>query len=192
MRASPTPKPTNPFARFLDTPEPADLGPGPRAGVRPKDELHRELDPLLANTILGQEHQHLIRALILLWHDHLDFAHRLAQDVPGPDGAFVHGIIHRREPDYSNAGYWFRRVGTHPALGTLARAATAFAKGQEARTLVSALVRANDWDPQAFINACAQAQANANPAQQELLRHIQRIESQVLLDFFVSGQAVTA
>ena len=58
-----------------------------------------------------------------LWHDakdDWDEAHRIAQDVSGPDGAWVHAYLHRKEGDLSNARYWYRQAGkseTTQALG---------------------------------------------------------------------------
>src|SRR6185295_3750711 len=100
----------------MTTPEPPGLGPGPRAGVQPVAALNRTLHSIFAHTDSSKETVELVKALVLLWHDHLDAAHNIAQAVEGPDGAFVHGIMHRREPDYGNAKYWFRRVGKHPAF----------------------------------------------------------------------------
>ena len=40
------------------------------------------------------------------WHD----AHDLCQDVPDPDGAWIHAHLHREEGDLGNAGYWYRRA----------------------------------------------------------------------------------
>jgi len=42
--------------------------------------------------------------------DDLDRAHTLCQDVPGPLGSAWHAIVHRREPDFWNANYWWRRA----------------------------------------------------------------------------------
>jgi hypothetical protein len=55
----------------------------------------------------------LAPALQALWHDgHGDWnaAHEVAQDVPDPDGAWVHAYLHRKEGDASNAAYWYRRA----------------------------------------------------------------------------------
>ena len=38
-----------------------------------------------------------------------DEAHRMAQDVGGTDGAWVHAYLHRKEGDLANARYWYRR-----------------------------------------------------------------------------------
>ena len=49
-----------------------------------------------------------------LWHDakgDWDQAHRIAQDVTGADGAWVHAYLHRKEGDLSNARYWYRQAG---------------------------------------------------------------------------------
>jgi len=52
--------------------------------------------------------------LAALWHDgkgEWHKAHELAQDVPDPDGAWVHAFLHRKEGDAANAAYWYRRAG---------------------------------------------------------------------------------
>jgi hypothetical protein len=36
--------------------------------------------------------------------------HAIAQEIPGPDAAWVHAYLHRREGDQWNAGYWYRRA----------------------------------------------------------------------------------
>lgn len=59
-------------------------------------------------------------ALLALWWDgkgDWQKAHEIAQDVPGPDGAWVHAYLHRKEGDAENAGYWYRRAGRAAAEG---------------------------------------------------------------------------
>lgn len=64
----------------------------------------------------------LARPLVALWHDAAgdwDAAHTAAQVDEGPDAAWVHGYLHRKEGDVGNAGYWYRRAGRPmPAPGT--------------------------------------------------------------------------
>src|SRR5436189_4088681 len=97
--------------KLLDTPELPELGPGPRRQVQPEAALNHAVEKLVGAAKLSQEKEQIVRALILLWHDHLEAAHVIAQEIENADGAFVHGIMHRREPDYGNAAYWFRRMG---------------------------------------------------------------------------------
>jgi hypothetical protein len=62
--------------------------------------------------------------LLALWHDargNWDAAHGVAQDVSGPDGAWVHAYLHRKEGDEGNAGYWYRQAGRPHARVTLDR-----------------------------------------------------------------------
>jgi hypothetical protein len=59
-------------------------------------------------------------ALLALWWDargDWNRAHELAQDVAGPDGAWVHAYLHRQDGDLENAGYWYRRAGRSVATG---------------------------------------------------------------------------
>jgi hypothetical protein len=46
-------------------------------------------------------------------------AHDCAQADPGSAGAAVHAYLHRKEPDLSNARYWYNRAGRPPATGSL-------------------------------------------------------------------------
>ncbi len=55
----------------------------------------------------------LAPVLVALWRDgkgDWSGAHEVAQDVPDPDGAWVHAYLHRKEGDASNAAYWYRRA----------------------------------------------------------------------------------
>jgi hypothetical protein len=156
------------FDKLLATPEPPELGPGPRPGVLSEAELDRNLEGLVTPLRIPGNKKQLVRALVLLWHDHLETAHGIAQDIDDADGAFVHGIMHRREPDYGNAKYWFRRVGTHAIFPELAKRASAL--------LAPA--------PFGFVDACQQAaKPSAEAEQVKLLREVQRVETEVLLEY---------
>lgn len=51
----------------------------------------------------------------------LEASHEISQSDHSPEGSFWHGIMHRREGDFGNAKYWFRRVGRHEVLDQLVR-----------------------------------------------------------------------
>src|SRR5215831_12714697 len=62
-------------------------------------------------------------AVRALWHDakgDWETAHRVAQDIDNPDGAWVHAYLHRKEGDAGNAAYWYRRAGRPVATVSLA------------------------------------------------------------------------
>ena len=169
--------------KLLLTPEPAELGPGPRSGVQPKEMLESRLGEILAKETRSDEAD-LVRALVLLWHDHLEASHAISQGIEGADGAFVHGIMHRREPDYGNAAYWFRRVGRHGAFPELARRATEVLQREEAPDLRAKLIQKGEWDPFGFVDACDNATRAGGENQRKVLRKIQNTEFEVLLAWF--------
>lgn len=48
-----------------------------------------------------------------LWHaahNGWDDAHKLVQNEPGAEAAWVHAYLHRVEGDLDNAGYWYRKA----------------------------------------------------------------------------------
>ena len=58
-----------------------------------------------------------LRALWHAAHGHWDHAHRLVQDDPSSDCAWIHAYLHRVEGDIGNAHYWYRQAGKSPATG---------------------------------------------------------------------------
>jgi hypothetical protein len=49
-----------------------------------------------------------------LWHDakgNWEEAHRLIQDLPDKNAAWIHAYLHRKEGDIWNADYWYRNAG---------------------------------------------------------------------------------
>ncbi|MGH9315471.1 MAG: hypothetical protein ACRD1S_20000 [Vicinamibacterales bacterium] len=69
-----------------------------------------------------------------LWHErrgNWDRAHQIAQEIAGPEGAWVHAYLHRREGDQSNAAYWYRQAGKPIMRGNL---------DEEWRAMVEALL----------------------------------------------------
>ena len=47
-------------------------------------------------------------------------AHEIFQEAQSSEGSYWHGMLHRREGDFSNALYWIRRAGPIPALSGIA------------------------------------------------------------------------
>ncbi len=121
--------------------------------------------------------------MILLWHDHHDAAHGVVQDMETAEASYVHAILHRREPDYDNAKYWFRRVGRHVCYGSLAARAAVLLDAPKFLALRTKLLPRGAWDAFAFVDECAAG------GEEETLRAIQAAEFQVLLDFLAGGAA---
>jgi hypothetical protein len=146
------------------------------------------LDEALNQAGLTGARAELVRATVLLWHDHLDAAHAIVQDDETKDGSYIHAILHRREPDYGNAKYWFRRVGQHRCFAELAKRSSAFLKARGDAGLEQRLLPRRQWDAFAFVDACeAAAGRPTDAAGSALLRDIQRLEFELLLDH-LSGE----
>ena len=165
----------------METPELAALGPGPRVQRQFIPDLEESLSAIFATGKQSAKQQVLIRALILLWHDHLDEAHELAQEVTTADGSLIHGIMHRREPDYANAKYWFRNAGQHPAYELIGPLAEAIPSSPSERALHDRFNRDETWDPFAFVDCC-QEEAESPSGHEAFLRRIQKAEFLAVLE----------
>jgi hypothetical protein len=51
-----------------------------------------------------------LRSLLLLQAGEFERSHSIVQEMTGLEAAYIHGMIHRVEGDYSNAKYWFRQA----------------------------------------------------------------------------------
>jgi hypothetical protein len=80
------------------------------------------LDEFRASLSLAAAPPDLTPGLRALWTDgrgDWEGAHRIAQDIDGPTGAWIHAYLHRKEGDLGNAGYWYRQAGRPVAAGAL-------------------------------------------------------------------------
>lgn len=139
---------------WFQPPDPPCLGPAVRPGVLTAAELRQKFDRHAPFILLPQETRLLLEATLLLWHDQLEPAHRLVQDLQSADAAYLHGIVHRREPDFWNAKYWFRRAGRARVLPAITEAAKTKTRGMDPGDWASRLVLNGQWNPEAFVDLC--------------------------------------
>lgn len=55
----------------------------------------------------------ITNSLAAMWYDgkgDWEQAHHIAQDIPTPEGSWVHAYLHRKEGDNWNANYWYNRA----------------------------------------------------------------------------------
>lgn len=162
----------------------------PLGAGSPNTKLHTKLKDLTLERVFGdgkirdQDMTKCCLAGLWLYHDFLDESHTLSQEIHSASGSYWHGIMHRREPDYANAKYWFQRVGNHPIFDSLAADAKEIAKGDSGDAAKS-LNRQNSWDAFAFVDLCERA---AGSPSEMLCRRIQQREWELLFDYCY-GQA---
>lgn len=169
------------IADLIQAADLCELGPGaPNRNVA--DRL-RQLDQqaVCGAAIVDADMAACFISGLWLLHNFLDESHTISQDIHTSTGSYWHGIMHRREPDYPNSKYWFRRAGEHPIFPALCVAAGEFAAAAECDQTTSFLAKQADWDPYRFVDACEAARPGSGDEQ--LCRNIAQLEWQILFDY---------
>lgn len=122
------------------------------------------LEQLLGSSSIKREYGELLRAVLYLWNDDLDKAHRIAQSHNSSTSQYIHGVMHRREPDYGNSAYWFRRVGDHPNFSLLKK-------------------EFPEWEPLDFLDWCEEAEGGGSSRDLSWLLRVQLRELELLFEF---------
>ena len=133
------------------------------------------------NSVTDDDMADCCRSAIWLRHDFLDASHTISQQVETADGSYWHGIMHRREPDFSNSKYWFRRVGDHEISPQLARSAGAIIGAAPENGLTHEFTGV-DWDPFHFVDLCERYQ-HGPEVENRLCRQIALAEWEILFDY---------
>jgi hypothetical protein len=114
-------------------------------GERPDDRAVALCEQAVADDAIAD--RPALIAGLWLYVDQLDRSHAVSQSLNTPTGSFWHGIMHRREGDFSNAHYWFKRTGSHPAYSHILVAGGSGASG----------TAVGGYDPHGFIDAVQRA-----------------------------------
>lgn len=132
------------------------------------------LERLFGSTIVvNKTSARLCVAGLWLLFDHLEECHSIAQSVEIPDGSYWHAIMHRREGDFFNSKYWYRRVGEHAIFPALL---------SEAKSISPEKFETEVWDPFLFVDCCEEA-VRKNEKIVWLCQKIQQAEWQLLFDY---------
>lgn len=122
---------------------------------------------------------------VWLLYDALDESHAISQQIEVAEGSFWHGVMHRREGDFGNAKYWFRRVGDHPVWAALGEALRELSAHDPPPKLPPGLA-GGEFDPYAFVDLCAAASRGSGAAT-AFCRRLQQAEWELLFDHCYRG-----
>ena len=160
--------------------------------LSPTNEWSSTLTTRLENYSLGElfdgfavtdsEFGNCVKSGLLLWNDALDSSHKIVENIGTKTGNYWHAIMHRRESDYSNAKYWFGRVGKHPIYFQLLCYAQELSQTEQLEEYTKTLESNDEWNAVQFVDWC-QAATNSEDNKKTFLEQLQLKELQLLIDF---------
>jgi hypothetical protein len=154
------------------------------AGVFQED-LREQLEGLTpefafhGRTLVDQDAASCCISAVWLLHHFLDESHQISKEIDTSSGSFWHGIMHRREGDYSNAKYWFRRVADHQVYESLASASRELLDQDPVSG--SLPLATGQWDPFQFVDMCEDVVVDGT-GDRALCQALARLEWELLFD----------
>lgn len=171
-----------PVAELLEIPWTYSLTPNkPVAAARQRLKALDGAALLSGQTVNDPSMADACLAGLWLLYDFLDESHEISQSLHHSTGSYWHGIMHRREPDYSNAKYWFGNAGQHAVFDSLASRAREIAVSYGALNEARQVTENSDWDPFQFVDWC-QTAASRGGDLEEFCRLVAIAEWQLLFD----------
>lgn len=159
-----------------------DLGPG-KADQTFFTRLNQLIlsDAVFPQKIQDQTYAAACQAGLWLRHDFLDESHTISQGILNTTGSYWHGLMHRREGDYWNSKYWFRRVGEHPVFTALFFSVKELINHSNNSDKI--LVQdQTSWDPFRFIDL-VQEVIGSHSEIEIMCKKVQRLEWLILFDY---------
>ncbi|MES2463926.1 MAG: hypothetical protein V4671_25430 [Armatimonadota bacterium] len=127
----------------------------PLPSLVPKAPWNAEITKEIEQASAAESTSAFVTAVLHLLNDDLDRAHQLVQAREGnPTADYLHMLVHRREGDWSNTGYWIRRAGKHPIYDMLS---TTIRTETDDPTIKGLVSEAEPWNPTRMLELCRQA-----------------------------------
>ncbi len=121
-----------------------------------------------------------LHAGLWLLADDLPTAHKICQDIPTAHGSAWHAHLHRREGDFSNAKYWWRRAydlaWQAPGNPPMHEQVTAALRRPPQELLAWHKELRSSYDPSHFVDLVEKHHDDPNPALTTILQQVQRLE----------------
>ena len=135
-------------------------------------------EDLCGGSVRDQNMAQVGRAGLLLAAGGLKEAHGIVQQLESPEAYYWHGIVHRREPDWSNAKYWFRQLGHHVVFDELTNLmkTDSIISAKESFPLM-------EWDPFIFVDLCEKCKNGDEPELAGELLILQQYEIEKILEY---------
>jgi hypothetical protein len=149
--------------------------------TRLTEMVQQQIEKGLVSVIRSQAALALISGLFL-WNGSMDSSHTISQDLENRTGSYLHGLLHRLEPDYPNAKYWFRMAGGHPNGDQLQVETLKLLRESEDEALYRRFTQKTEWNPGLLTDIVEEALQTRGNGDLSLLERIQTLELRLLLE----------
>ena len=146
------------------------------------------IDLFMPVEVKNEKAAQAVKAGVLLWNDELSLSHDICQGLKTPESSYIHGVMHRREGDDSNAKHWFAKAKNHPVATKLFEKSTQIGDDIVPATdqlshYTSDLKGIGHWSPDSFVDWCESAsQGNVDSTCLYFFKKLQIEEIRLLID----------